>query len=192
MTCVCHVTCVYIYIHTLHYIALHSISFHSIPLHCIALHYITLHTYIYIFIIMYTLVYTLYVYIVYKYAHTYIETERKKPPMPSSCQANELLQGLRGIARWLPIICHNGRKKNFTILYYTDWTIICMYIYIIYYIILYYIILYYITLHYIILYYIYICVDPEWYEHNEHTIFEVPSDVDQRGLACSSTSFLGA
>ena len=37
---------------------------------------------------------------------------------------------------------------------------------------------------YIIIIYIYIhiCVDPEWYEHDEHTIFEDPSDVDQLGL----------
>ena len=81
--------------------------------------------------------------------------------MPSSCQANELLQGLRGYGSQS---FATMAEKNFIILYYTGWTI--------------YIIIY--------IYYIYtdihICVDPEWYEHDEHTIFEDPSDVDQLGL----------
>ena len=76
--------------------------------------------------------------------------------MPSSCQANELLQGLRGIAM-APNHMPQWQKK--TLLYCTIQAGL-----------------------YIIIIYIHICVDPEWYEHDEHTIFEDPSDVDQLGL----------
>ena len=69
------IMCIYIYMHTLHYIALHYITLHYITIHYITIHYITMH---YI-----TIHYSTLPYMhacrhpsIHPYIHTYIERER--------------------------------------------------------------------------------------------------------------------